>query len=128
MATMIRCGIHWTARIVVDIGPAAQKRVVTPAVAIDVGLTTLATLLDATEVENPRWTRNTGVGRDRVWRGTFSPPYCFDSALEGASDSFFANGEVHHCRTACRDGNSLLPSFWVSEDRPVDFLFSQYVV
>jgi hypothetical protein len=75
MATMIRCGLKWTARIVVDIGPAAEKRVATTAIGMNMGLPTLATRLDGTEAENPRWIRNTGVGRDRVWRGTFSPPY-----------------------------------------------------
>jgi putative transposase len=57
MATIIRCRHKWTARIVVDIGPAPEKRMVTTAVGVDVGLTTLATLSDGTEIENPRWTR-----------------------------------------------------------------------
>jgi putative transposase len=60
MATVIRCGPKWTARIVVYIvyiGPAAEKRVVTTAIAMDVGLTALATRSDGSEIENPRWTR-----------------------------------------------------------------------
>jgi len=57
-ATIVRCGNKWTAKIVCDIGPAPEKKVVTTAVGIDVGLTTLATLSDGTEIENPRWTKN----------------------------------------------------------------------
>jgi putative transposase len=57
MATVIRCGKEWTARIVCDIGPAPEKRLVTTAIGIDMGLTTLATLSDGTEIENPRCTR-----------------------------------------------------------------------
>jgi putative transposase len=57
MATILRCGHKWTARIVVDIGPAPEKRMVTAVVGMDVGLTTLATLSDGTEIENPRWMR-----------------------------------------------------------------------
>ena len=57
MATIVRCGEKWTARIVCDIGPAPEKRTVTTAVGMDVGLTTLVTLSDGTEIENPRWTR-----------------------------------------------------------------------
>jgi putative transposase len=40
-----------------DIGPRAEKRVVTSAVGMDVGLTTLATPPEGIEIENPRWTR-----------------------------------------------------------------------
>lgn len=57
MATVKRCGEKWTARIVCDVGPAPEKRAVTTAVGVDVGLTTLATLSDGTEIENPRWTQ-----------------------------------------------------------------------
>jgi putative transposase len=57
MATIIRCGEKWVARIVCDIGHATEKRVVTSAVGIDVGLTTLATLSDGTEIEKQHWTR-----------------------------------------------------------------------
>ena len=55
--TVKRDGKRWTASVVCDIGPAPEKRTVSKAVAIDVGLTTLATLSDGTEIENPRWTR-----------------------------------------------------------------------
>ena len=55
MATIVRCGEKWTARVVCDIGPAPEKRIVDAAVGIDVGLTMLATLSDGTEIENPRW-------------------------------------------------------------------------
>jgi putative transposase len=57
MATVIRCGEKWTARIVCDIGPAPEKRTVTNAVGMDVGLTTLAMLSNGTEIENPHWMR-----------------------------------------------------------------------
>jgi putative transposase len=50
-------GGRWEARVVCDIGPAPAKRVVERAVGIDVGLTTLATLSDGMEIENPRWTK-----------------------------------------------------------------------
>lgn len=52
-----RCGKKWRAVIVCDIGPAAAKIAVSNAVGIDVGLTTLATLSDGREIENPRWTK-----------------------------------------------------------------------
>jgi putative transposase len=55
--TIKRDGKRRTASIVCDIGPAPEKRTVTNAVGIDVGLTTLATLSDGTEIANPRWTR-----------------------------------------------------------------------
>lgn len=51
-----RVGNKWQARICCDIGPAPEKVVVKSVTGIDVGLTTLATLSDGTEVENPRWT------------------------------------------------------------------------
>lgn len=57
MATVIRCGEKWTARIVCDMGPGPEKRLVATAVGIDMGLTMLATLSDGTEIENPRWAR-----------------------------------------------------------------------
>jgi putative transposase len=57
MATVIRYGDKWIARIVCDIGPAPVKRPVASAAGMDVGLTTLATLSDGTEVDNPQWTR-----------------------------------------------------------------------
>ena len=43
--------------MVCDIGPAPEKIAVRNAVGIDVGLTTLATLSDGTDVPNPRWTK-----------------------------------------------------------------------
>lgn len=57
VCTVKRDGKRWTVSIVADIGPAPAKRVVASAVGIDVGLTTLATLSDGTEIGNPRWTR-----------------------------------------------------------------------
>ena len=55
--TVKRDGKRWTANVVCDIGPAPEKCAVSKAVGIDVGLTTLATLSDGTEIQNPRWTR-----------------------------------------------------------------------
>ena len=43
--------------MVCDIGEAPPKCVVSCATGIDVGLTTLATLSNGTEIENPRWTQ-----------------------------------------------------------------------
>ncbi|HXM08366.1 MAG TPA: transposase, partial [Terriglobales bacterium] len=55
--TVKRDGKRWTASVVCDIGPAPEKRIITNAVGIDIGLTTLVTLSDGTEIENPQWTR-----------------------------------------------------------------------
>ena len=52
-----RCGHKWKASFGYDIGPAPEKIAVRNAVGIDVGLTTLVTLSDGTEIANPRWTR-----------------------------------------------------------------------
>lgn len=52
-----RCGSKWQAQVVCDIGPAPEKILVVSAVGIDVGLTSLITLSDGTEISNPRWTR-----------------------------------------------------------------------
>ena len=55
--TVKRDGKRWTASVVCDIGPAPEKRIITNAVGIDIGFTTLVTLSDGTEIENPNWTR-----------------------------------------------------------------------
>jgi len=55
--TVKRDGKRWTASVVCDIGPAPEKRIITNAVGIDIGLTTLVTLSDGTEIENPQWAR-----------------------------------------------------------------------
>lgn len=52
-----RCGQKWQAQVVYDIGPAPEKVVVRNAIGIDLGITSLATLSDGTEIPNPRWTR-----------------------------------------------------------------------
>jgi putative transposase len=52
-----RIGNKWQGQVVCDIGPAPEKAAVRNATGIDVGLTTLATLSDGTEIPNPRWTR-----------------------------------------------------------------------
>jgi putative transposase len=57
ICTVKREGKRWTVNVVCDIGPAPGKVAVTRAVGIDVGLTTLATLSDGVEIQNPRWTR-----------------------------------------------------------------------
>lgn len=57
MATIQHSSGKWTARIICDIGPAPEKRVVRTAIGIDLGLTALATLSDGTAIENPRWTK-----------------------------------------------------------------------
>ena len=57
ICTVKRDGKRWTASVVCDIGEAPEKVAVSRAVGIDVGLTTLATLSDGTEIENPRWTK-----------------------------------------------------------------------
>lgn len=51
-----REGKRWSASVCCDIGPAPEKVTVSKPVGIDVGLTTLATLSDGTEIANPRWT------------------------------------------------------------------------
>jgi putative transposase len=56
-ATIKRVGSKWVARITCDIGPAPEKRAVSTAVGVDVGLINFATLSDGTVIENPRWTR-----------------------------------------------------------------------
>jgi putative transposase len=55
--TVRRDGARWTANVVCDIGPAPGKCIVANSVGIDVGLTTLATLSDGSEIPNPRWTK-----------------------------------------------------------------------
>jgi putative transposase len=55
-----RCGQKWRAQVVCEIGPAPEKVPVASAVGIDVGLSSLATLSDGTEIRNPRWGRAAG--------------------------------------------------------------------
>jgi putative transposase len=55
--TVKRDGRRWTVSIVSDIGPAPEKKPVSYAIGVDVGLTTLATLSDGSQIENPRWTK-----------------------------------------------------------------------
>jgi putative transposase len=56
-STVVRTGGKWAARITCDIGPAPEKKTVSSAIGIDVGLTALAALSDGSEIENPRWTK-----------------------------------------------------------------------
>lgn len=57
VCTVKREGKRWIASVVCDVGAAQEKCVVSKAVGIDVGLTTLVSLSDGTQIENPRWTR-----------------------------------------------------------------------
>ncbi len=57
IVTVIRRGDKWIARIVCDIGPSPEKKMISHAIGIDLGLTSLLTLSDGTEIENPRWTK-----------------------------------------------------------------------
>lgn len=50
-----RKGHHWIANVSCYLGEAPEKVAVTSTVGIDLGLTTLATLSDGTEIPNPRW-------------------------------------------------------------------------
>lgn len=52
-----RKGRHWIANVVFDIGPAPEKIAVRNAIGIDLGIISLATLSDGTEIENPQWTK-----------------------------------------------------------------------
>jgi putative transposase len=52
-----RVGNRWIATIVCDIGPGPEKIAIRNATGIDLGLTSLATLSDGTEIANPRWTK-----------------------------------------------------------------------
>jgi len=56
-ATVKRLGGKWEIRLVCDIGEAPEKRAVSSAVGIDVGLTNFVTLSDGSSVDNPRWTK-----------------------------------------------------------------------
>jgi putative transposase len=56
--TVKRYGSKWVARIVCDIGEAPEKRVVSSAVGIDLGLTTFAVLSDGSEIPNPRFVKH----------------------------------------------------------------------
>lgn len=55
--TVRRDGKKWIAQVCCDVGPAPEKVAVETAVGIDVGLTTLVTLSDGQEIQNPRWIR-----------------------------------------------------------------------
>lgn len=57
LVTIKRYGNRWTVGVVCDIGTAPEKRPVSKAVGIDVGLTDLVTMSDGTSIGNPRWTR-----------------------------------------------------------------------
>jgi putative transposase len=52
-----RCGGKWQAQVVCDIGEAPEKVSIQNVAGIDLGLTSLATLSDGTEIPNPRWTK-----------------------------------------------------------------------
>lgn len=52
-----RDGERWTASVVCDIGPAPEKRAVSTAIGIDVGVASLISLSNGVSVDNPRWTK-----------------------------------------------------------------------
>lgn len=60
-----RHGSKWRAVIACEIGPAPERKTVSRAIGIDVGLTTLAVLSDGSEIHNPQWTRNSEVALAR---------------------------------------------------------------
>lgn len=58
------CGVRvvrrqrgWIVQLIVDDGPPPEKRFITKAIGVDVGLTHFAVLSDGAEIENPRWLR-----------------------------------------------------------------------
>jgi putative transposase len=56
-ATIKRNGKKWEARIICDIGEAPEKKAVSSAIGIDLGLTNFVTLSNGDVIDNPRWTR-----------------------------------------------------------------------
>lgn len=50
-------GKKWSARVVCDIGPAPEKRSVSRAVGIDVGVNALVTMSNGQAIDNPRWAK-----------------------------------------------------------------------
>ena len=54
---VVRKASGWYVQLIVDTGPAPEKRPVTRRIGIDVGLTTFATLSNGEKIENPRWYR-----------------------------------------------------------------------
>jgi len=52
-----RCGKRWQAVIVCEIGAPKYKVALEKSICIDVGLTSLATLSDGSEIANPRWVK-----------------------------------------------------------------------
>jgi putative transposase len=55
-ATVKRVGKKWLIRLVCDIGAAPEKRAVSTAVGIDLGITNFVALSDGSLIDNPRWT------------------------------------------------------------------------
>lgn len=55
--TVRREGARWVLQISCDIGEAPEKQPVSRAVGIDVGVKSLVSLSDGTQIDNPRWTR-----------------------------------------------------------------------
>lgn len=55
LVTVKREGKRWNARIVRDLGPAPEKRVVSSAIGVDLGVSTFVTLSNGCQIENPRW-------------------------------------------------------------------------
>jgi putative transposase len=57
LVSVRREGNHWDVRIVCDLGPAPEKRAVSSAIGIDLGLTNFVTLSDGRSIDSPRWAR-----------------------------------------------------------------------
>jgi putative transposase len=52
-----RCGQKWQAQLVCEIGSAPEKVAIRNAIGIDLGITSLITLSNGTEIANPCWTK-----------------------------------------------------------------------
>jgi putative transposase len=64
--TIKRVGKKWIGRVACDIGQAPEKCVVSNPVGIDLGVTTLATLSDGSEIQNPRFVRKHATAIERA--------------------------------------------------------------
>ena len=53
--TVIRVGKKWKATLSCDIGPAPERKIVSSAVGIDLGLETFVYCSDGSRIDNPRW-------------------------------------------------------------------------
>jgi len=56
LVTVKRAGKRWDVRIVCDLGPAPERKTISTAIGIDLGVSAFVTLSDGKHIENPRWT------------------------------------------------------------------------